>query len=91
MLSRFPNSTLKIGAKVSLSPDSEWAESRRRTGASNPIGVQGFVLRKSCGYVHVKWGIDSLEGHDPESTDNWYRNGDYDLIAEGEPGYLATE
>ena len=90
MLSKFPNKTLKIGAKVSLSPQTNWNGSGP---THNPVGRIGWVLRKSFDGVHVWWGDDPADagvrdGH--PTTHNWYRYDDYDLIAEGEPGFLST-
>ena len=78
MLSRFPNHTLKVGAKVSLSPDHTWVR-----GAGNPVGVSGIVIR-TCPprMIQVRWTVGGT---------NSYNRDAYDLIAEGEPGYLATE
>lgn len=42
MLSKFPNKTLKVGAKVSLSPKSEFASDWERS--SNPVGIVGVVV-----------------------------------------------
>ena len=80
MLSKFPNKTLKVGAKVSLSPQHQW-----RRGDQNPVGVPGTVDRvggnPTYGMMRVVWDNGFL---------NSYNNSDYDLIAEGEPGYLET-
>ena len=81
MLSRFPNKTLKIGAKVSLSPETEWSNS-----FADPRGIVGVVdgiypETELEFRVGVQWSND---------THNAYRMNDYDLIAEGEPGFLST-
>lgn len=84
MLSRFPNSTLKVGAKVSLSPQSRMLTSEGGgRGGVNPLGVVGVVQRKESSDIYVKWPTYRYEVN--------YRINDYDLIAEGEPGFLATE
>ena len=74
MLSVFPNSTLKVGARVSLSPETTW-----NLGGHNPLGISGTVISES---IRVRW--------DNGRCNNYYRE-HYDLIAEGEPGYLSTE
>jgi hypothetical protein len=80
MLSKFPNSTLKLGAPVSLSPQSEFAGR-----ANNPTGVRGEVILLDTGsdndggWVRVRWS---------SRFTNDYRKKDYDLIVEGEPGFL---
>lgn len=86
MLSRFPNKTLKVGAIVSLSP-----QSRYKTGAwvypeANPVGIAGVVTGIDRDNIYVKWptfpmGYSRYPGVD-------YKLDDYDLIAEGEPGFL---
>ena len=78
MLSRFPNSTLKVGARVSLAPEHRWGRN-----FNNPLGVVGVVRRvPKAGMVSVSWD---------NGSSNSYNIEDYDLIAEGEPGFLATE
>ena len=78
MLSKFPNSTLKLGAKVSLSPDHTWVRDDY-----NPLGVSGIVIRTEPPHmIQVRWF---------ECGTNSYNRDAYDLIAEGEPGYLSTE
>lgn len=78
MLSRFPNSTLKVGARVSLAPEHRWDRN-----FANPLGIVGVVREvPKAGMVSVSWDNRGL---------NWYNIDDYDLIAEGEPGFLATE
>ena len=78
MLRKFPNSTLKLGAKVSLSPDHTWSR-----GAGNPVGVSGVVIRtEPPRMIQVRWLVGGT---------NSYSRDAYDLIAEGEPGYLSTE
>ena len=78
MLSKFPNSTLKVGAKVSLSPDHDWNRNEY-----NPVGVSGVVFENESPYmVRVRWR---------DYRTNSYNRDDYDLIAEGEPGYLSIE
>ena len=80
MLSKFPNKTLKVGAKVSLSPQHQW-----RIGDANPVGISGIVSYVSqdhvYGMIRVVW---------ENERSNTYNNSDYDLIAEGELGYLET-
>lgn len=80
MLSRFPNKTLKVGAKVSLSPQHQW-----RIGDANPVGVRGIVDRFGGDPAHEMLRVEWDNGRS-----NAYNNSDYDLIAEGEPGYLET-
>ena len=78
MLSKFPNSTLKVGAVISLAP-----ESTTMNTAHNPRGVRGVVVDTDIfDMIQVKWGDDIT---------NIYAKTRYDLIAEGEPGFLATE
>ena len=87
MLSKFPNSMLKIGAKVSLSPQSQMRDERYGSGpvACNPLGVPGRVVRLSENSgVYVEWS--SYNGGNV-----YYRWDHYDLIAEGEPGYLEVD
>lgn len=86
MLSRFPNKTLKVGAKVSLSPESRMLDERYGSGRRpcNPLGVVGRVARVDSYGVYVAWS-------NYDCGDVYYETGDYDLIAEGEPGFLATE
>ena len=79
MLSKFPNSTLKVGAVVSLSPDCEFILNGY---SNNPVDVIGLVERIDDLYVSVIWN---------DGIQNVYNISDYDLIAEGEPGFLATE
>lgn len=86
MLSRFPNKTLKVGAKVSLSPQSRYRNGYGGGLDINPTGVVGVVSRVELGDVWVKWEGQSLPFHDGVD----YRENDYDLIAEGEPGYLEV-
>lgn len=80
MLSKFPNKTLKVGAKVSLSPQHQW-----RRCEDNPVGIFGIVNYVSSdhiyGMIRVSWD---------NGISNSYNKSDYDLIAEGEPGYLET-
>ena len=87
MLSKFPNKTLKVGAKVSLSPESRYREPGHGLGpAGNPTGVVGEVTRISDYSVWVKW-----DNHDPVFRHGMdYDHDAYDLIAEGEPGYLEV-
>lgn len=86
MLSKFPNKTLKVGAKVSLSPESRYREPGHGLGpAGNPTGVVGEVTQVGE-YIWVKWG-----GHELGFSHGMdYNLEDYDLIAEGEPGYLEV-
>ena len=82
MLSKFPNKTLKVGAIVSLSPETTWSK-----GEFNPIGVRGKITKSEKreydnNHIDVKW---------ENGCSNTYRWEHYDLIAEGEPGFLATE
>lgn len=84
MLSRFPNKTLKVGAIVSLSPETTWHKDM-----SNPIGVKGRVER--VGSASFERDGDGLTVRWDNGNSNVYRNDHYDLIAEGEPGFLATE
>ena len=87
MLSKFPNKTLKVGAKVSLSPQSRYRDARNGLGPdSNPTGVVGVVFRVADDEVWVKWEGQPLNFHGGMD----YRENDYDLIAEGEPGYLEV-
>lgn len=79
MLSKFPNKTLKVGAKVSLSPESRYRNGEGGGRSINPTGVVGEV-REVSDEVFVSWGSG-------QSMVN-YRLSDYDLIAEGEPGFL---
>ena len=82
MLSRFPNRTLKIGARVSLAPESRMFTEGAGPGRINPLGVVGTV-EDFDSEILVKWPTyDVLVNYDLD---------DYDLIAEGEPGFLATE
>lgn len=84
MLSKFPNKTLKVGAKVSLSPESKHITENRGYGRGpyNPVGIEGVVVDTGSFYLRVRW---------PTTLKNiGYRNDEYDLIAEGEPGYLET-
>jgi hypothetical protein len=85
MLSKFPNKTLKIGAPVSLSPQSRFVAGREGNGPgrSNPVGVRGRVVEKDNSTVFVTWDTGA------RSVD--YRVDDYDLICEGEPGFLEVE
>lgn len=81
MLSKFPNKTLKLGARVSLSPQHNW-----HRGNTNPVGVVGRVssLEGELGsseFLQVRW---------ENGRNNSYQKSDYDLIAEGEPGYLEV-
>lgn len=86
MLSKFPNGTLKIGAKVSLSPESRFAHDYE--GSANPVGVGGVVAELNC---CESWGEgDVLRVNWNNGTWNHYCSSDYDLIAEGEPGYLEV-
>ena len=84
MLSKFPNKTLKVGAIVSLSPQTTWYKNRL-----NPIGVKGRVERVDS--VFFERGGGGLRVCWDNGYSNNYRQNDYDLIAEGEPGFLATE
>lgn len=79
MLSKFPNKTLKIGAKVSLSPQSRFRNGEGGGPSVNPIGVVGEVVGKDGREVFVSWP------HKPWVN---YMESDYDLIAEGELGFL---
>ena len=83
MLSKFPNKTLKVGAKVSLSPDSEFASDWVSSG--NPVGVSGTVI--STNEDFDSYG-DGLRVQWDNGRTNCYRKSDYDLVAEGEPGFL---
>lgn len=79
MLSKFPNKTLKVGARVSLSPQHNW-----NRGSANPVGVAGRVLSiegemGSSEFLQVEW---------ENGRRNSYEKSRYDLIAEGEPGFL---
>lgn len=76
MLSKFPNSTLKYGAPVSLSPESRYAQAG--IDRYNPVGIRG-VVERGYGSVYVVWS---------NGTSNTYIPEDHDLIAEGEPGYM---
>ena len=89
MLSKFPNKTLKVGARVSLSPESEFAIGWSRSSA-NPLGVSGTVVF-SEEEICFDRGNDGLRVNWDNGQWNNYRKCDYDLIAEGEPGYLSTE
>lgn len=78
MLAKFPNRTLKVGAKVTLSPDTAW-DTRQPW---NKIGVIGEVVELSPRYgeldLYVSW---------PGESNTFYNGRDYDLIPEGEPGF----
>lgn len=88
MLSKFPNKTLKVGAKVSLSPQSEMLDPNRWGGPEiNPLGVTGEVTRVDSSNVFVKWS-NGVADQFTWGVD--YNLNDYDLIAEGEPGYLEV-
>lgn len=77
MLSRFPNSTLKVGAKVSLAPEAEY-----EVTSNNPRGIVGVVKNINyTSWVLVEWS---------NTTTNIYQKRHYDLIAEGEPGFLVA-
>jgi hypothetical protein len=77
MLSKFPNSSLKVGAPVSLSPQHKW-----NPGHSNPIGVRGRVATSNPYGIQVEWESGRI---------NSYSTIEHDLICEGEPGYLEVE
>ena len=77
MLSKFPNSSLKVGAPVSLSRQHTWGGN-----SSNPVGVRGHVTRKGDRLISVDWD---------NGRSNNYRKDDYDLICEGEPGFMGVE
>lgn len=79
MLSKFPNKTLKVGAVVSLSPEHRYSRYE-----SNPIGMRGVVANNG-----ENWGGSLLVVWD-NGDENVYSRTDYDLIAEGEPGFLST-
>lgn len=78
MLSKFPNKTLKVGAKVSLSPQHQW-----HRGETNPVGMPGIVDEAGPRFINI--GVRWENGRH-----NIYTKDGYDLIAEGEPGYLET-
>ena len=73
-----------MGAIVSLSPQSQMLDPNRWGGPElNPVGVAGEVTRVDSSNVYVKWpNIDVF------TWGVYYRIDDYDLIAEGEPGFL---
>lgn len=83
MLSKFPNSSLKVGAPVSLSPQSRFVYGNFGPGPSphNPVGVRGVVTYKE-GYIRVCW-----DGN----LENTYCIDDHDLICEGEPGFMEVK
>ena len=86
MLSKFPNKTLKVGAKVSLSPESQFAYGGQ--GSPNPTGIVGVVVDSEVTISFAGGRNNGIKVEWENGTWNNYRKSDYDLIAEGEPGFL---
>lgn len=81
MLPKYPNGTLKIGAIVSLSPDSRWAY-------CNPVGTRGTVIEKGDrGYYERELWM-SVQYDDGQIHN--YKHAGFDLFAEDEEGFMST-
>lgn len=86
MLSKFPNKTLKVGAIVSLSPQSRYRTEAGFYPEANPVGIAGVVTGIDRDNIYVKWPTFPMGNSMYPGVD--YKLDDYDLIAEGEPGFL---